>query len=346
MNKIIQEDMESVLKSLGEKVKRLENKNILITGASGMLASYLVHFLIFANKFILDKPANLYLVIRNKEHIFGKQKNVHIIPIDISKEIPNVPSPDYIIHAASKAAPKIYTKNKIDTLNTNILGLYNLLHLRTKRLKSFLYFSSSEVYGQVMSQEAINEEYVGRVDNLNERSCYVEGKRAGETICKNYFWEQDLPVKIARIFHTFGPGINLNDGRLFSDFIKNGLNREDIQIYGDTELKRPLLYIKDATIMFLLLLLSNKNGEVYNVANDLNNVSVLKFANIVCEEFNIHYKRKLAVDIYKDKRKKYYRNTVKEYKPDINKFRNDFNYKPNTTVRDAVSRTVSYYLNK
>lgn len=346
MNKVIEEDVKEIISVIGNKIDILENKNVLITGASGMLAGYLIHALIYANKFLLQNPAKLYLITRNKGNVFGKEKNVYLINADIAKKIPNVPFPDFIVHAASKAAPKIYINNKIDTLNTNILGLYNLLGLVTKKLQSFLYLSSGEVYGNPPSEEKINEEYVGRVDNLNEKSCYAEGKRAGETICMNYFWERGLPVKIARIFHTFGPGLNLDDGRIFSDFIKNGLEKKNISIEGTRTIERSFLYLKDATIMFLFLLLSDRNGKVYNIANDKNIVSVEKFANIVCNEFNNCYQKKLLVKIIKNRKNAYYSHAIRSQMPDISKFMEEFGYNPRTSVKEAVSRTIAYYLGK
>lgn len=343
MNAIIEEDVKDIFSVIEGKIRILENKNVLITGASGMLAGYLINALIYANKFLLQNPAKLYLISRNKSSVFGKEKNVYLISADIATKIPDVPFPDFIVHAASKAAPKIYINNKIDTLNTNILGLYNLLGLVTKELQSFLYLSSGEVYGNPPSGEKINEEYVGRVDNLNERSCYTEGKRACETICMNYFWEKGLPVKIARIFHTFGPGLNLGDGRIFSDFVKNGLEKQNITIRGDKTIKRPILYLKDAAIMFFLLLLSGKNGEVYNIASpDI--ISVGEFADIVCKAFNKYYDKKISVEVKKDKESQYFKYAVKTQRVDISKFKKDFGYIPETTVEEAVAKTVAFYL--
>ena len=340
---VVDADIREILKKLGKKIFKLQGKNILIAGASGMLGRYITLTLIYANKKIFIKPAHLYLVIRNRKEVFGKDKNIHYINADISNPLPKLQDINYIIHAASKAAPKIYINNKIDTLNTNILGLYNLLGLVTKKLQSFLYLSSGEVYGNPPSGEKINEEYVGRVDNLNERSCYTEGKRACETICMNYFWEKGLPVKIARIFHTFGPGLNLGDGRIFSDFVKNGLEKQNITIRGDKTIKRPILYLKDAAIMFFLLLLSGKNGEVYNIASpDI--ISVGEFADIVCKAFNKYYDKKISVEVKKDKESQYFKYAVKTQRVDISKFKKDFGYIPETTVEEAVAKTVAFYL--
>lgn len=340
---VIEKDIKEIISVIRADLRLLEGKNILITGASGMLASYLVHTLIYANEHILKKEAQLYLVIRKKTIPFGNKKYIHYLYKNIAKDKIGIKNLHYIIHAASKAAPKIYTRNMLDTLNTNILGLYNVLNLVDKSTKSILYFSSGEVYGKPKTETPIGENYIGTTDHLNQRSCYVEGKRVCETICMNYFWEKNYPVKIARIFHTFGPGLNLNDGRVFSDFIKDGLDRKDIEIKGDKNLVRPLLYIKDATIMFFKILLLGKNGEVYNVSNDKNIISVGELANSVCEVFHYFGEKKLKVKI-KKQNNKYYRNAVKQILPDISKFKKAFGYTPTVSVNEALTNTIRYLL--
>lgn len=340
-HKIIEEDIQDIILHTSTDLLELEGARILITGGSGMIASYIVYTLLYANEIFFKQPVQIFITIRNKNKKFGRLPNLHYIINDISIKKPSVKNIDYIIHAASKASPKLYGENIIDTLNTNILGLYNLLAICNKNTKSLLYFSSAEIYGSV--EKEVSEGYIGTVDHISPRSCYVEAKKVCETICINYFRERNIPVKIARIFHTFGPGINLSDGRVFSDFIKNGLEKKDIEILGNTKLKRSFLYIKDATIMFLKILLSEKNGEIYNVGNDKNTVTVKKFAQIVAECFNKHNKEKIAV-IYGKKNNNFYQHAVKSIRPNINKFVKDFGYKPETDVATAVSRTIASFL--
>lgn len=340
-NKIINEDVVDVISEVGKKIFEFEGKNILITGASGMLASYLVYVLIYANKNLFKNPCNLYLLVREESKKFSDTDFVHYIYGDVS----TIDSRkikvkfNYIVHAASKAAPKIYLENMLDTLNTNIKGLYNVLDLATEETKSVLYFSSGEVYGQVDTNGFVNEKYIGKVDHLGKRSCYAEGKRAGETICMNYFWEKKCPVKIARIFHTFGPGLNLNDGRVFSDFIRMGLDGKDIEIIGNKTFERPFLYIKDATVMFLLLLLSDKNGEVYNVSNNREIYQIGELAKLVAEIINKRKDSKIKI-IEKISNEDYLKTAQKSTKPDITKFINEFKYIPKTTLEEALERTI------
>lgn len=344
MHPIIQQDIEDILRSIEPSIQTLENKNILITGASGMLASYIVYTVLYANEHIFKKPAQLYLVVRKRNEYYGKNKHIHYLHLDIAKTSPVKKHYHFIIHSASKAAPKLYMNNMIDTMNTNILGLYNLLKCCDKYLESMLYVSSAEIYGTPETNKPIDEKYIGKIDHLNERSCYVEGKRAGEMICINYYREQNLPIKIARLFHTFGPGLNLEDGRIFSDFINMGLKKENIIIRGDKTIKRPMLYLKDATIMLIKLLLSSENGQVYNISNDKNVITVGKFARTICDSFNKIYPKKLKVVIENQKAINYYKHAVKAICPNINKFKRKFSYKPDTNVEQALQKTIQYYL--
>jgi len=159
----------------------------------------------------------------------------------------------------------------------------------------------------------------------------------------NYFREKKFPIKIARIFHTFGPGLNLNDGRVFSDFINDGLQHRNITIKGNKNIKRAFLYIQDATIMFFLILLSSKNGEVYNVASDKNEVSVDRLAQTVRNEFNTYYEKKLQIE-YQNTHTKVYEHAPTTVIPDISKFTRAFHYVPLVSIENAIHKTVDYLL--
>ena len=130
---------------------------------------------------------------------------------------------DFIIHAASQASPKFYGKDPVGTINANVIGTINLLELaKRNKVEKFLYFSSSEVYGNLNEEDIpTKEDKFGSIDPCNVRSCYSEGKRAGETICISWKHQYSIPVVIVRPFHTYGPGMDLNDGRVYADFIKN-----------------------------------------------------------------------------------------------------------------------------
>lgn len=342
MTKIIEQDIINIASFLQHDLSQLAGKNILITGASGMIGSYITSVFIYSNEHFLKKPAQIYVLTRNHNKKFGTKKYIHYVYADITKKL-SLPPMHYLVHAASKAAPKLYTNNMIDTLNTNILGTYSLLNLCNADTKSFLNISSAEIYGNA-SDAPVEETFIGTVDHINKRSCYVEAKRASETIAINYFWEKNVPIKIARLFHTFGPGVNLSDGRVFSDFLRFGLEKKDILIQGDPTVRRSMLYVKDAIMMLLKILLSKHNGEVYNVGHETNVVSIKEFADIVCSTYNQFYKDKIAVVEKKDKKNLYFAHAVQSIQPSIAKFKKDFGFVPKTDIQEAVKRTVAHFL--
>lgn len=341
LHPVVKDDVEEIVRITKNELLLLENKHIVITGSLGMLGKYLMYTFLYMNEHLLKRPAKFHVIVRNKNYFFGKDKNIDYIVCNIAKETPSTKQAHYILHAASKSAPRIYTKHKTDTLNTNILGIYNLLKICNKNTKSILYFSSAEIYGSPKENMPVDENYIGTFDHLNNRSCYVEGKRAAETICMNYFFEKNIPVKIVRLFHTFGPGLNLHDGRAFSDFIKFGLHYKDIAIHGDGNLKRSYLYTKDATIMIIKIFLSNKNGEIFNVGNDKNVVSVEELALIICKIFNQMHKKKIRL-VFRKKNNPYYSNAVKSIIPNIEKFKRYFSYTPDTDLETALRKTIQY----
>ncbi|MFA6081587.1 MAG: NAD-dependent epimerase/dehydratase family protein [Patescibacteria group bacterium] len=342
-NKILKEDIEEIISRIKVESKRLKNSRILVTGASGMLAKYIVFTLIELNKSILNNSLTIYLLSRHEcSSIYGSDKNIKYLIQDVSEPLPNIKKLDFIIHAASKAAPKIYLANKIDTLKTNILGLFNILDLVTEDTKSILYFSSGEVYGLINSSGKIKEDKICYTDHLSDRSSYAEAKKTCETICMNYYNEKTFPINIVRLFHTFGPGLNIEDGRVFSDFIKDAIHGKDIVIKGDPDLVRPLLYIKDATIMFFKILLSKKSGEIYNIANPKNLITVKEMAKLTSEAVYQITKRKVSV-VYTKENSRHYKGAEKIVKPDIKKFIGEFKYIPNTTAKKAFLRTIASY---
>jgi Nucleoside-diphosphate-sugar epimerases len=140
---------------------------------------------------------------------------------------------------------------------------------KEKQVKGFLYFSTGAVYGNLPGEKVIlKEDNPGSVDILDVRNCYGESKRAGENACVCYHYQHGVPTKIVRIFHTFGPRVNLNDGRVFSDFCKNILNNENIVLRSDGLAKRSFCYVADAVQAYFLVLLNGESATAYNIGGD------------------------------------------------------------------------------
>ena len=287
-SKVIEEDMQDIY-NRNTIWKNFKNKTILITGATGMLATYIVYFLLYLNEYH-KMGIKVVLLIRhfNKaEQRFGYyvKNGIHKIytcnmnePCDIPENI------DYIIHAASLASPQYYSTMPIEVAEPNVLGTYYMLCLaREKHVKKVLYFSSGDIYGKLReNMSSIRENSMGIIDPLDEHSCYGESKRMGETWCVSFFREYQIPTVIARIAHTYGPTMDIeNDPRVFSSFMKCIYKKKDIEMYSDGSAKRPFCYIADATAALLLLLLQGKPGEAYNICNSDSFVSIFELANIL-----------------------------------------------------------------
>lgn len=288
-NNIILEDMQDIY-SRNDDYSWLNDSSILVTGAYGMLASYLVYFLIFlcenryvANLKILAQGRNIEKM-KNRFGDYFDKVYFHYIADDICSEINIENKIDYIVHAASLASPQYYKTNPVDVLKPNSIGTYNLLELaRRKKVKSFLFFSSGDVYGYLPPREEMyTENDCGVLDSMDLRSCYGESKRMGENMCVSFFEQFGVPTKVVRIAHTYGPTLDLeNDKRMFAEFVKNIVNDEDIEMKSDGSAERMLCYIADATDAFIKILYKGENGQAYNMYNNQGLISIKELAEML-----------------------------------------------------------------
>lgn len=285
-NPVLQADMKEIHER-GNGWPAFENCTVLITGAYGMLASYLTDYFIWLNE---EKKRNVTIIasVRNKEKAnarFGEHVDKDYFNLYLNSL--NEPfqwqgKVDYIFHAAGIANPKLYGSIPVEVAEANALGTYNLLKWASSHpVKSFLFFSTGDVYGKIVKDQ-ITEKDMGILDPLDLHSCYGESKRMGETWCMTFWKQYHIPTKMARIGHTYSPLVDMdNDPRVFSAFVKNALNGEDITILSDGTAKRPFCYITDAVVAFLLILLEGGNGEAYNMSNTEEFHSIAELAEII-----------------------------------------------------------------
>jgi UDP-glucuronate decarboxylase len=282
-------------------LKRLDGSAILITGASGMLASYMVHSVLWLNRFVFQNPCTIFAAGRDFRKLVEKYGYALDFPYfhllvgntvkDFAEKCREV---EFIVHAASPASPNAYIADPIGTIRCNSTMVDQLLEWGYEiGIKGFLYFSSGAVYGDTGPGEVPTPEtFIGRIDPLGERSCYVESKRCGETICFNYWKFSQMPTKVVRPAHTYGPGVNLDDSRVFASFLRNGLQGQAIEVKGDGKAKRTFCYLADANVAFWKVLLDGADGEVYNVGNDQAEITIMEFAQIVAHFFEVEVKVK------------------------------------------------------
>ncbi|HZW71199.1 MAG TPA: NAD-dependent epimerase/dehydratase family protein [Hanamia sp.] len=347
-NKTILEDLEQIIEAPIKWIK-FSGKTVLITGANGFLPAYMVETLLFlCFKGIIDDIKVLALV-RNIEKAKARfkyyldNKNLTFIAQDVCDPVAINQKVDFIIHAASQASPKYYGIDPVGTLSANTLGTINLLRLaQNHSVESFLYFSSSEVYGiPDITKTPTTENDYGYVDPTNVRSCYAESKRMGENMCVSFAHQYGIDIKIIRPFHTFGPGMDLNDGRVFVDFVSDIVNGKDILMKSDGSAKRAYCYIVDAIIAYFTVILNGISGEPYNVGNPDNEFSVLELANTLISLFE---NKKLKVIIREKSDQNYLHSKVNRIIPDVTKMK-ELGWVPNVSIRDGLYRTITSYNN-
>jgi nucleoside-diphosphate-sugar epimerase len=349
-DKILDEDFQYIDNNLDEDL-RLINARIFITGAGGFLASYLIKAIFYISKkksynikvfaLVRDAARARYVFSDSKELIdSGSLSFIEqdvISPINIDEDI------DFIIHAASKASPQYYSSDPVGVSLLNTLVTYNCLELAKKvNCKSFLFFSSGEVYGDVpIDKVPTREEYSGLVNSMNVRSCYAESKRMGENLCVSYLKQFGIPCKIVRPFHTYGPGLPLDDGRVFCDFVRDVSQNKNIIMKSDGSARRSFCYSSDATLGFLKVLLKGEDGEAYNIGNPECCVSIKELANILVK---IYPEKNLKVTIEtRDDADKYMESPINVNCPDIQKAKS-LNWTPQTNISDGFRKTIETVL--
>ena len=338
-----------ILDGLGKLNNKFSGKSILITGAAGFLGTQFAYYFDSLNdSSVLEEPVNVYLwdnFLRGypdwvKE--FKKKKNFFVQKKDIIIDS-DYPDVNYIIHAASIASPIFYRKYPIETIFSNITGLKNILEysLGNKSIDSILFFSTSEIYGDPdPANIPTKETYRGNVSCTGPRACYDESKRLGETLCVNYHNIHNVPVKIARPFNNYGPGLKLSDRRVIPDFFRDIINNENIVLLSDGSATRTFCYISDAIEGYLRILLSNHNGESFNIGREFPEISMLELAQksikISNKNLDVVYKKSVDKDYLSD-------NPMRRC-PNIDKAKNLLNYNPKISLEDGLKRTYNYYL--
>lgn len=308
--------------------------NILITGGCGFIGSNLIELLIKnPNNYIICMD-NLITGSLNNINQFIYHPNFLFINHDICNEInlDQIKHIDQIYHLASLASPDKYKLYPIETLLTSINGTQNVLKLCFRFNCKMLFTSTSEVYGDPLVHPQ-SEEYFGNVNTVGERSCYDEGKRVCETMIYEYGRKYDLDLKIVRLFNTYGPKMDINDGRVITNFIGKIKKNEPVEIYGDGEQTRSFCYIDDMLKGLEQMMDSNESGPI-NLGNPDCHFTLNELVNI----FNKVLRKQIDV--------KYLQATADDPKvrqPVIDKAINKLNFKCNVSLEDGIKKTFDWF---
>lgn len=285
-NKLIEDDIEVIYEQSPDMYNSLEGRSIVVTGATGLLGRYLVETVVWLNRNKFSVPCRLTGIVRRMPKENDPCWHLRFVPgiefvqHDARRVLGSLIHCDYMILAATKGAPVHYLKDPIATLQLNGSGLEAWLDL-ARRLKpdGILYLSSGEVYGTPDPEDIPTPEtYVGRVPLDQDRSVYAGGKLYGELLVRAFGKRYDLPVKIARPFQIFGPGIRKNDGRAMADFLSAAVAGENIRLRSAGSAQRTYMYISDAIHAFWTILIRGRKLEAYNVGNSKPEVSILELA--------------------------------------------------------------------
>ena len=317
---------------------------ILVTGGSGFIGSNLCDELVKdKNNHIICLDNNFTGSISNIQHLMG-ENNFEFIRHDVTKEI--LLEVDQIYHLACPASPKDYQFNGIKTIKTNILGTMNMLGLAKRCGARILLSSTSEVYGNPETSPQ-SEDYWGNVNPIGIRSCYDEGKRLAETLMMEYNRNCNVDIRIARIFNTYGPRLNKNDGRVVSNFITQALEGKDITIYGLGKQTRSFCYITDMVAGLVKLMNCESSRETQTPINIGNP-----------EELKINELSRLIVNIVNERRIKNNKKTTilsnlvfrklpeddpRQRKPDITKAMKYLIWSPKVNLLDGLEKTIKYF---
>lgn len=309
-------------------------KRILVTGGAGFLGSNLCRELLNRGNEVICMD-NLYTgSMKNIEDLL-QNKNFSFRHWDVIHPYNKLNNIDEIYNLACPASPVHYQKNPIFTLMTNIQGVTNALNLANKCNAKILQASTSEVYGDALVNPQ-KEDYWGNVNPDGIRSCYDEGKRVAETFCFDYNRRYGTKIKIVRIFNTYGPYMNKDDGRVVSNFIVQALNDYDITIYGNGKQTRSFCYVDDLISGFIKMMESDDSvkGPI-NLGNP-GEFTMLELAEKILEKTNSKSKiifKELPED------------DPKQRKPDITKAKSILNWEPKISLNEGLDKTINYFKN-
>lgn len=341
-----QDDVKDLIDNLGADAHRFSGKTILLSGGGGFLGRHFIAVFRRLNKDVLAKPCR---IISADNYITGDQLALHedgrldpnIVDVwaDVSHPLPVREDLHFIMHAAGVASPVFYMKYPLETIESAVQGTKNLMELarKNKDLEGFLYFSSSEIYGDPDPKAVPTPEtYHGYVSSVGPRACYDESKRLGETISTIYQQQFSVPVKIVRPFNVFGPGMKHNDRRVIPMFTYEALNGRALPVHGDGRQTRTFCYITDAISGFLKVLLKGTPGDAYNIGNSNNEISMADLARMfgaVVPGSNVKF-----ID-YPDT---YPAGEPQRRCPDLAKAAKDLGYASKVDLQDGLSRFVGW----
>ena len=303
---------------------------ILLTGAAGFLGSHLSKKLIDEGHQVIGLDD---LSTGSHKNIESLKSNSNFMFVEHDVRKPYSVEVDAILNFACPASPISYQKDPVRTIETNFLGMINLLHLANETKAIVIQASTSEIYGDPTQSPQV-ESYWGNVNPIGIRSCYDEGKRAAETLCFDYKRQHNLDTRVLRIFNTYGPNMSISDGRVVSNFIVQALKNEPITIYGDGNQSRSFCYVSDLVEgIYKLLVKKESVDSPINLGNP-NEFTIKQLAEAIIKITNSQSKL-INEPLPQD--------DPKQRRPDISLASKLLNWQPTVQLEEGIGKTVAYF---
>ncbi|WP_181784387.1 NAD-dependent epimerase/dehydratase family protein [Pseudonocardia pini] len=351
------DDLARIIQWLDADLARMAGGRLLITGGAGFLGYYLVQVPLAWNDAHPEYPPIRVTVLDN--YIRGvpawlgelaTRPDVDLRTVDVREPLPtDLDDVEWIIHAAGIASPTYYRAHPIETMDANITGLRSLLDMAAARstarpVQGFLFFSSSEIYGDPEPTAIPTPEtYRGLVSCTGPRACYDESKRYGETLCVNFARERGVPVRMARPFNNFGPGMKITDGRVIADLCRDVLEGRDVALLSDGSPTRTFCYVSDAVTGYYLALLRGGDGEPYNIGTEEPEISMTELAEALVRQAKELFGSTLQVTRRVSGEQAYLVDNPNRRCPDLTKARTELGYLPEVGLEEGLRRTLLWY---
>lgn len=338
---IVEGDLAYINDALKDEFARLRGERLLIVGGAGFLGYYLVQSAVKAG---IDVTVYDNFSRGIPDWLMSLEK-VKVVKHDITQPMPPDADFTYLIHAGSIASPTFYRNYPIETMDANVNGLRNLLDYSVERdVRGFLFYSSSEIYGDPQPEHIPTpEDYRGYVSCTGPRACYDEAKRYGETLCVNFAKVHGVPVKVARPFNNYGPGLKITDRRVIPDFVRDILAGRDIVMLSDGSPMRTFCYVADAVIGYYKVLVNGRPGEAYNVGVEEPEISVADLAEriVALGRDLFGYTGRVVRQASDDN--DYLVDNPNRRCPVITKARTELGYDPRVGIDEGLRRSMLWY---
>ena len=290
-SKIYWHDIESTINF--EELNKLAGRKLLITGATGMIASVIIDILMYYNNTIIDSSQGIHIIAVSRNEAKARERFAAYwdsgfftyLSRDISQPLPELGDVDYILHAASNTHPRAYATDPIGTITANVTGTYELLSYAAEHhCRRFLCFSSVEIYGENRKDvDKFDESYLGYIDCNTVRAGYPESKRLSESLCNAFAAQKGQDFVIGRFSRVYGPTMGQEDSKAIAQFIRRAAAGEDIVLKSEGNQLYSYTYVVDAAVAALYLLLYGKSGEAYNVADEKSEITLKELAQILAD---------------------------------------------------------------